>query len=147
MTQRILIEVTVVRHAELHRLLWEANGHEEDRLAWQGLAGIVGKEELIHKLSVLGASKGGIESNKRGSAKKANAKHIHLLNTDPEYRARWLKNNSKPKKNKENYKGPKSTEHAENIRKASLSRPRVPCKFCGNGYTKANIKKHEKSCA
>lgn len=54
-----LVDLTVEQHAEAHRLLYEEHGKEEDRLAWLGLSGQIGKEELIRELSLLGASKGG----------------------------------------------------------------------------------------
>lgn len=53
-----LIELTVEEHAEAHRVLFETYGRKEDELAWKGLAGIIGKEELIHELAKLGSLKG-----------------------------------------------------------------------------------------
>ena len=52
-----LIELTVEEHAEAHRLLWEKYGHKQDELAWKGLAGIIGKEELLHELFVMAGKK------------------------------------------------------------------------------------------
>jgi hypothetical protein len=46
-----LIELTVEEHAEAHRKLFEEYGHWQDELAWKGLAGIIGKEEIVHRLS------------------------------------------------------------------------------------------------
>lgn len=40
-------ELTVEEHAEAHRVLYEQHGHWQDYLAWQGLSGRMGKEELI----------------------------------------------------------------------------------------------------
>lgn len=40
-------------HAFLHKLRWEETGDWQDKLAWQGLAGIIGKDEIValaHKL-------------------------------------------------------------------------------------------------
>ena len=42
-----LVEVTVEEHAELHRQLYEDLGHWEDKVAWLGLSGRIGKEEII----------------------------------------------------------------------------------------------------
>lgn len=53
-----LIELTVEEHAEAHRILFEQYGHKEDELAWKGLSGIIGKEELLHELFVLAGKKG-----------------------------------------------------------------------------------------
>ena len=52
-----LVELTVEEHAEAHRILFETYGRKEDELAWKGLAGIIGKEELLHELFVLAGSK------------------------------------------------------------------------------------------
>ena len=59
-----LIELTVEEHAEAHKLLWEQYGKKEDELAWKGLTGLIGKEELIKELMFLGQQKGGF--NNRG---------------------------------------------------------------------------------
>ena len=53
-----LIELTVEEHAEAHKKLWEQYGRWEDKLAWQGLAGLIGKEELIKQLLHEAAKKG-----------------------------------------------------------------------------------------
>ena len=52
-----LIELSVEDHAEAHRLLWEQYGKKEDELAWKGLLGIIGKEELLHELFVMSGKK------------------------------------------------------------------------------------------
>ena len=45
-----LIELTVEEHAEAHRLLFEKYGLWQDEVAWKGLAGIIGKEEIIKRV-------------------------------------------------------------------------------------------------
>jgi hypothetical protein len=52
-----LVELTVKEHAEAHRILFETYGRKEDELAWKGLAGIIGKEELLHELFVMSGKK------------------------------------------------------------------------------------------
>ena len=42
-----LARLTVSEHAEAHRKLYEEHGYWQDKLAWQGLAGIIGHEECI----------------------------------------------------------------------------------------------------
>lgn len=42
-----LIELTVEEHAEAHRKLHELHGHLYDKLAWLGLSGMIGKEEIL----------------------------------------------------------------------------------------------------
>lgn len=61
-----LIELTVEEHAEAHRILYEKYGRWEDKLAWQGLAGLINKEEIISQVLSQAASKGG----KSGLGKK-----------------------------------------------------------------------------
>jgi hypothetical protein len=51
--------LTVEQHAEAHRLLWENFGCQEDFIAWQGLSGQIGKEEIIRAVLHLAAVKGG----------------------------------------------------------------------------------------
>ena len=45
-----LIELTIEDHAEAHRKLFEEHGHWQDYVAWQGLAGLIPKEELVKKI-------------------------------------------------------------------------------------------------
>ena len=42
-----LIELSIIDHAEAHKLLYEQHGRWQDYVAWQGLAMMVDKEELI----------------------------------------------------------------------------------------------------
>ena len=44
-----LIYLTVEEHAEAHKKLWEEHGRWQDELAWKGLSGQIGKEEIILK--------------------------------------------------------------------------------------------------
>ena len=52
-----LITVTVEKHAEEHKRLYELYGKIEDYIAWKGLTGSIGKEEIFKKTSALGGSK------------------------------------------------------------------------------------------
>jgi len=45
-----LIELTVEDHAEAHRKLFEEHGHWQDYVAWQGLSGLISKEQLVKRL-------------------------------------------------------------------------------------------------
>lgn len=60
-----LIELTVEEHAEAHRILYEKYGAEQDKLAWQGLLGMIGKEEIIHSLQKIGGLKASTIINQR----------------------------------------------------------------------------------
>jgi hypothetical protein len=46
-----LVKLTVKEHAAAHKKLWEEYGDIRDKLAWQGLLGIVSKEEIVSKLT------------------------------------------------------------------------------------------------
>lgn len=42
--------LSVEEHAEAHMKLYEQYGREEDRIAWHGLAGIIGHEEAVSQM-------------------------------------------------------------------------------------------------
>ena len=48
-----LIELTVEEHAEAHRVLFEEHGRWQDELAWKGLSGRIGNEEVVRLASSL----------------------------------------------------------------------------------------------
>jgi hypothetical protein len=45
-----LIELTIEEHAEAHRKLYEQHGHWQDKVAWQGLLGLIGYEEIMEEM-------------------------------------------------------------------------------------------------
>ena len=45
-----IVHLTIEEHAEAHRILYEQLGHWQDKLAWQGLAGLIGKDELLQEM-------------------------------------------------------------------------------------------------
>lgn len=45
-----IIHLTVKEHAEAHRILFEQYGKKQDEIAWKGLAGIIGKEEIVSEV-------------------------------------------------------------------------------------------------
>jgi len=65
-----LIELTVEEHAEAHRVLYEKYGHWEDKLAWQGLAGLIDKEELVKQMLSEAGRKGALVSNANWKTRK-----------------------------------------------------------------------------
>lgn len=52
-----LIDITVEKHAEEHKRLYELYSKTEDYIAWRGLAGTIGKEEIFKETSSLGGLK------------------------------------------------------------------------------------------
>ena len=45
-----LIELTVEQHAEAHRILYEEHGRWQDRVAWQGLLGLIGHDDIMQEM-------------------------------------------------------------------------------------------------
>jgi len=45
-----LIELTVEEHAEAHRKLYEEHGLWQDKVAWQGLARLIGHDEIMREM-------------------------------------------------------------------------------------------------
>jgi len=45
-----LIELTVEEHAEAHKKLYEEHGYLQDKLAWQGLLGLISTADIVHTL-------------------------------------------------------------------------------------------------
>ena len=45
-----LVKLTVEEHAEAHKKLFEEHGCWQDYLAWQGLAGLISKEDLVKQI-------------------------------------------------------------------------------------------------
>jgi hypothetical protein len=59
-----LVEISVTQHAMFHYCNWCLWKDDRDRLAWKGLSGEIGKEEIIRELRSMGG-------------KKANREHIY----------------------------------------------------------------------
>ena len=45
-----LIELSIAEHAEAHRLLYEKYGCWQDKVAWQGLLGLIDHEDIIQEM-------------------------------------------------------------------------------------------------
>ena len=54
-----LVELTIEEHAEAHRILYEQYSRQEDYLAWKGLAGLIGKDEMVRAKCALNSSRPG----------------------------------------------------------------------------------------
>ena len=59
-----LVQLTIEEHAEEHRKLYEEYGRLEDKLAWKGLSGMMGKEEIIREIQRENGRKVGALSSK-----------------------------------------------------------------------------------
>jgi hypothetical protein len=49
-----IVELTPQEHAEAHKALWEEHSRWQDYIAWQGLSGRLGKEDIIREKARLG---------------------------------------------------------------------------------------------
>jgi hypothetical protein len=47
-----LVELTIEEHAEAHRVLYETYGRNEDKWAWLGLTGQIGKDEILKQIAM-----------------------------------------------------------------------------------------------
>ena len=69
--------LTIEEHAEAHRKLYELHGRWQDRIAWLGLTGMIGKEELIRQvhINIMLGKKHSEETRKKMSASRRLRKH------------------------------------------------------------------------
>ena len=132
-----LVELTVEEHAEEHRKLYEKYGRLEDKLAWLGLEGRIGKEEIIRqllsrphseetkkKMSIAAKGKPKSESHKKAMRKP------HIISE----KGLQVLRDTVP-----SFKGKKHSKEAiEKNRKAALNRPRVECPHCHKVVDKSN---------
>jgi len=65
-----LVYLTVEEHAEAHKKLYEEHGQWQDYIAWQGLAGLMTKEELVRKMLSESGKKGAALTNVRKDIKR-----------------------------------------------------------------------------
>ena len=45
-----LVKYTIEEHAKEHKRLWKLGGHWKDELAYKGLSGLIGKEEMLREV-------------------------------------------------------------------------------------------------
>lgn len=53
-----LVELTIEEHAEAHRLLYEQHGHWQDKVAWQGLLGLIPNQLILQEMYAARKGKG-----------------------------------------------------------------------------------------
>ena len=121
-----MVRLTTAEHAEAHRLLYEEHGRFQDKLAWQGLSGRIGKEEIIKELQSQPRS----EETKQKMRGPKTEEHKAKLRGPRGEQANMRKpksaehkanmRGSKPEEAKANMRKPKSAEHRENIRLAKM---------------------------
>jgi hypothetical protein len=162
-----IIELTVEEHAEAHKILWEKYGRWQDEIAWKGLSGIIGHEEVVreilsrsasntHKRRLSDGSHNFLNSEKQSDLGKRSAKKMLELGTHPFFDSEKQKETVKKRKasGKDNFTNSvfqkKMNEKAIAKQKNSGKHPfhvMCSCKFCGKVTNLANIKRHENKCA
>ena len=80
-----IVRLSVTQHAMWHFAEWQRKGNWEDKLAWQGLAGIVGQEELVAELMKLSKRFSGKRHTKESKVKNGES-HRRKFEEDPDYR-------------------------------------------------------------
>lgn len=109
-----IIELSVEDHAEAHKKLWEEYGKEEDRIAWMGLSGMIGKEEVISLLMRLGQERG---RENRGPMSEESKEKLRLLHL-----GKPKKPEAVEKMRKKKLGVPMSPESSEKKRKSMLQK-------------------------
>ena len=93
---------------------------------------------------IVSEDKTGFKHNNEAKAKMSSAIAKRWYGDKDGFVEEQRRRASNPKKKKDGYFKPKSADHAMNISKAALLRPRVQCQHCDKLITKANIKNHMK---
>lgn len=140
-----IIELTIEEHAEAHRILYEQHGRWQDKLAWQGLAGLIGKDELLAELcSSKGERHPFFGKNRTDATKQKISEKLNGHPVSDETRTLWKdqrvgkthteetkkkiseSNKGKviPEWHKEILRRPKSEEHKRKIREANTGKKR-----------------------
>lgn len=69
-----IVELTITKHAEAHRLLWEKYGHPYDYTAWRGLAKMISKEDAIKEVQQISGKLSGLASKGRKHSEETKRK-------------------------------------------------------------------------
>ena len=116
-----IVELTIEEHAEAHRKLYEEHGRWQDRLAWQGLAGMIGKDELLKELQ--SESKKGENhpffGKPRSEETRRKISEANMGNSPSEETRRKISKTLTGTK-----RGPHSEEHKRKISEAQKGKPR-----------------------
>lgn len=161
-----LVMLTVEEHAEAHKKLFEDYGRWEDEIAWKGLAGIIGKEEIIQKIYEENGKKCGIKNKgkipwnkgKTGVYSEETLRKMGECNIGNLYSLGIKRSEETLKKMRK----PKSPEHKLKIKEKAIEQwsslknrkeqsercknNRDICPFCLMESNKSNITRHKKIC-
>jgi hypothetical protein len=160
--------LTVEEHAEAHRILYEQYGCWQDEIAWKGLSGIVGKDEILKEIYRHNGKTMGLKNKGRTPWNNGLTKddpRVAKYCTPVGYK---FKDTSKMGRYErtpeilEKLKVKKSAEHKEKLRIKSkeqfsdavfkenfimkMKSLRAVCPYCGMESNKSNITRHMKKC-
>ncbi len=76
-----LVELSIEEHAEAHKKLWEQYNKWEDYYAWQGLAGIIPKQELVREIQRIANTGKFMSEETREKIRQANLGKKHKPET------------------------------------------------------------------
>ncbi len=93
-----IMELTIEEHAEAHRVLWETHGRPEDKLAWQCLAGLIDRAEMITELCRIAGRKGGAIGGRKGKGRKQSQDWINKRKMVGERNGMYGKKHSEERK-------------------------------------------------
>jgi len=133
-----LVELTIEEHAEAHRLLYEQYGHWQDKVAWQGLLGLIPHEQIMKEMYAARRGKGNTfygkkhtEETKRIISKK-NKGRLKGIPKSEETRKKMSENNARSQLGKVPWnKGKKGVQPKSLETKKKIS---IPVSFRGMEY-------------
>lgn len=90
-----LVELSVAEHAEAHKILYEQYGNWQDYVAWQGLAKLSPKEELVR---IIQREAGKLSNQLHNPFKGIRTRTNFALNSENQKKALKLANSKKSRK-------------------------------------------------
>jgi hypothetical protein len=124
-----IIELTIEEHANAHRVLWEQYGKEEDYIAWKGLSGSIGMDDIIIEVSRMAGKKNKGKPKPKGFSEKISSYQSGRKKSFSQMEKRIGENHWTKKRH---------VDTSKNIHKL------VECKICGKVTTIGNIARWHK---
>jgi hypothetical protein len=159
-----IIELSIEEHAEAHKKLYEDHGRWEDRLAWKGLAGQMGKDEILLEIyrenqkKVAIFNKGKSPPNKGVSMKEEQRQKLlgpkteeHKQNmrkpkSDTEKMGKYERTSEMRLESKRKVKELFATPEMKKRLSDAQKKSRGTCEWCNMETNKANLTRHIKIC-